>query len=369
MNQVVRGQLPVARASSRMAARGSFSTGLPRRQPAARPARRLPGAAEVRPPAPPAGGRARRASPGTAALIAGQLRRLVVRQRCREQVRQFVQQVLGERAAARGTAGPAEAPARRGAGGPPAARQRAAIAVGVAAVLGRLAQLVADQVLRLDPGSRRRGVTGGRPPGAANAASWARRRCDVPGRRSPGSTAARAAAGACRSSRLASATSSPSRPAPRRAVQRAGERARPSWRSSRSRGRSSPNPAPCGGSRRRRPATCPGPRGVPRWRAAGTGGGRRATGCGSPGRPCRTGPPPPAAAQRRLEVRVPGGHFARPPRWPPGCRPWPGRGTSSTTESGVAPGAHAAATAAAKTPAASRPYEDWWAPATSRASA
>lgn len=39
------------------------------------------------------------------------------------------------------------------------------------------------------------------------------------------------------------------------------------------------------------------------------------------------------------------------------------------TESGVAPGVHAAATAAAKTPAASRPYDDWWAPAMSRASA
>jgi hypothetical protein len=42
---------------------------------------------------------------------------------------------------------------------------------------------------------------------------------------------------------------------------------------------------------------------------------------------------------------------------------------AATTDSGVAPGAQAAATAAAKTPAASRPYEDWWAPATSRASA
>lgn len=41
----------------------------------------------------------------------------------------------------------------------------------------------------------------------------------------------------------------------------------------------------------------------------------------------------------------------------------------STTDEGVAPGTHAAATAAANTPAASRPYEDWCAPATSRASA
>lgn len=41
----------------------------------------------------------------------------------------------------------------------------------------------------------------------------------------------------------------------------------------------------------------------------------------------------------------------------------------STTEDAVAPGTHAAATAAAKTPAASRPYEDWCAPATSSASA
>ncbi|GAA3306461.1 hypothetical protein GCM10020295_62750 [Streptomyces cinereospinus] len=40
-----------------------------------------------------------------------------------------------------------------------------------------------------------------------------------------------------------------------------------------------------------------------------------------------------------------------------------------TTDSGVAPGVQAAATAAAKTPAASRPYDDWWAPATSSASA
>ncbi len=42
---------------------------------------------------------------------------------------------------------------------------------------------------------------------------------------------------------------------------------------------------------------------------------------------------------------------------------------ASTTETGVAPGTQAAATAAANTPAASRPYEDWWAPARSRASA
>lgn len=42
---------------------------------------------------------------------------------------------------------------------------------------------------------------------------------------------------------------------------------------------------------------------------------------------------------------------------------------AATTESGVAPGAQAAATAAAKTPAASRPYDDWCAPATSSASA
>ncbi|CAM5654446.1 hypothetical protein SALBM217S_10875 [Streptomyces griseoloalbus] len=42
---------------------------------------------------------------------------------------------------------------------------------------------------------------------------------------------------------------------------------------------------------------------------------------------------------------------------------------AATTESGVAPGAQAAATAAANTPAASLPYDDWWAPATSSASA
>ncbi len=41
----------------------------------------------------------------------------------------------------------------------------------------------------------------------------------------------------------------------------------------------------------------------------------------------------------------------------------------STTDDAVAPGTHALATAAAKTPAASRPYEDWCAPAMSRASA
>ena len=41
----------------------------------------------------------------------------------------------------------------------------------------------------------------------------------------------------------------------------------------------------------------------------------------------------------------------------------------STTEVTLAPGAQAAATAAAKTPAASRPYEDWCGAATSSASA
>lgn len=41
----------------------------------------------------------------------------------------------------------------------------------------------------------------------------------------------------------------------------------------------------------------------------------------------------------------------------------------STTEAAVAPGTQAAATAAANTPAASRPYEDWCAPVTSSASA
>lgn len=41
----------------------------------------------------------------------------------------------------------------------------------------------------------------------------------------------------------------------------------------------------------------------------------------------------------------------------------------SITDSGLAPGVHAAATAAANTPAASLPYDDWWAPAMSRASA
>lgn len=41
----------------------------------------------------------------------------------------------------------------------------------------------------------------------------------------------------------------------------------------------------------------------------------------------------------------------------------------STTEAAVAAGTHAAATAAANTPAASRPYEDWCAPAMSSASA
>ncbi|CAM5654417.1 hypothetical protein SALBM217S_10874 [Streptomyces griseoloalbus] len=37
VNQPASGQLPAARARARMASRGSFSTGLPSRQPAARP--------------------------------------------------------------------------------------------------------------------------------------------------------------------------------------------------------------------------------------------------------------------------------------------------------------------------------------------
>ncbi len=118
VNHVVSGQLPVARARARMPARGSFSTGLPSRQPAARPSQ-----AACSRSGPSATGRARGAGHrGHAARIAG--RSVGSSAASGLSMRASSSSRRPASARSRGGAGTSEAPARAGAGAPPAAYQR-----------------------------------------------------------------------------------------------------------------------------------------------------------------------------------------------------------------------------------------------------